>query len=184
MSKKVKKMGRQVQDLEEKIAIQSFLNDKNLFDTCKPVYLDPPDCVVEIPGGHRLWIEETSAFNLWTKQVDVNQYEYKCSTDIDSYCCKLRQKIIKEINKKNGKPNYKGFISLYGKGILLVSIDDPCFHSDIHLEKVLDHDDYKKVELGLFHAIYLFDLSFLAMSGPNCLLLLGKDIPPFVAKIH
>jgi|SaaInlLV_10m_DNA_2_1039722.scaffolds.fasta_scaffold23914_2 hypothetical protein len=184
MSEKVKKMRRQLHDLEERITIQHFLKDKNLFNTDIPISSVAPDYVVENPDGHGLWIEETSVFNLWTKQVDVSQYEYKCSTDINSYCCELRQKIIKAINKKNEKQNYTGFTSLYGKGILLVRIDDPCFHSEIHLEKVINHDDYKKVELGFFHAIYLFDLSFRSMSGPNCLLLLGKDIPPFVAKIH
>ncbi|HRN77767.1 MAG TPA: hypothetical protein PLU71_00865 [Candidatus Dependentiae bacterium] len=152
----------------EKLVIWEFLAEKGLYQSATLIYPDPPDC--EFKSGDKSgWIEVTKAiyrkFNRkksilsGNKQENNNQLWYDFTeTDLEYYE-QSKQKIVESIMKKDNNSVYDSSIEKYGKGDLLLQVDDFYFYPKINLENITNPDHYKHLELKRFKRVYLWTSS-------------------------
>lgn len=156
-------MDRHFKRMLEKLTIQEFFREKKILAN-HIRYPDSPDCVVAVSNGKEEWFEETSLYRKWERREKTrelngdcqNYCEYSYSGSTDDYQTETIQKIKNCIHNKKDKRSYKKIFEQCGKGTLLIRINDPFFGRQGDFNKIIDQNNYKKINLGYFHSIYLY----------------------------
>jgi hypothetical protein len=136
--------------LGEDLAIHMYCNQ--LGDVIQKVRIPgsvPPDSIIERKNKVYEWVEVTSvwkgmhknehvsfakAMNSPTSNGEIFEHEYT-----NDYWKNLEIDLIHSIRKKDSKLSYQPFLEKYGKGILILNLEDPYYGtaeiSEIYLPK-------------------------------------------------
>ncbi len=170
-----------LKEMHERVSIQEFLRDKKLFDGSEIIYPssphERPDAMVKLPGNKTLWIEESEIFKKFDKRLGPNHFEYRCPTNISNYQSELKSKVIARMNAKEHNDNYKPLTGQYGPGILLLTINDACFHWQRDLNAIIDPATYADIHLSNFSAVYLYYRRQIMLKSLNPIRWTAKAIP-------
>jgi hypothetical protein len=146
--------------MNEKVVIQEFLRNRDLFEGANITYPDPPDCVFD-KNGAKGWIEVTSFYRHWKHRI-INEkkpfgtMEYEvCGSDSD-YIIELQQSFRAAIEKKDKNPSYKICNEKYGKGYLIIFVDVP-YWNRINKQGILNQQNYNDISLNVFNAVYFYE---------------------------
>ena len=144
----------------ERIVIEVYLKTRTDIDYSEVHYPDPPDCIVKLTDGSKIWIEVTSVYRNKTLAKNVNSGQ--CGKMFHEYLGtnsehrnNLIDKIIEVVKKKESKQNYKQYVNEYGKGILIAYIDDPLSTPE-DLSIVIEKAKTIVMPLANFHSIFLY----------------------------
>lgn len=145
------------------LTIQEFLREMGMFSNAKITYPsaphDLPDCIVTL-GNQVFWIEETSIFRKWDIEVSPNHHLFNALTEtIQEFQINLVMRILSSIQKKDCNANYDPVTEEYGKGILLLRINDPFFfwQRDLQVLIAIFHQLKYKFKLNNFRSVYLYN---------------------------
>ncbi len=126
-----------------------------------------PDALFSIRSGHHIWVEVSSVFasakeaeflnNNGLNNPDANP-DKSFSTilgTIPEQLSRTLKGIEDRILAKDSKKSYQSYLEKYGKGVLILYVDQPLF-SDIDLKLILEANPFSKRLLKQFHTIYLY----------------------------
>ncbi len=135
-----------------------------------------PDALFQIGLNRNIWVEVTSVFGSQeeaeflnkkglsdpaTKLTEVHSVALGTSSE---YIQRILNSIEKSINKNDGKGSYNNYLKRFGKGVLILYIDQPLF-SDTELKQILEANPFSGKVLKNFHAIYLYIPNTECVSG-------------------
>ena len=144
----------------EKIVINEYLKTRNDINTNNITYPEPPDCVAELKNGQFIWIEVRSIYrhNQLAKSLNTQATkkifieEFRSKTELTTSTIEA---IKYAIVHKNSKQSYEEVKVVYGKGILLLYLDDP-FAGSEEIDCIVNFHNYTNAQLPNFHSIYLY----------------------------
>lgn len=122
---------------------------------------DPPDAVLKSDNGNIWWIEITDIFR--SEEEAREAYSYAIGGEnvyvrpneiIFEPDTKVSQATIKGIEKKLSKDNYLEIAKKYGKGTLVLYIDDPLFDQKT-LSTILSQFHEVDLESEFFKSVYI-----------------------------
>jgi hypothetical protein len=148
----------------EKVAIQEYIKTRDDIDSSKIAYANPPDtppdCVAGLKNGHSIWIEARSIYrhdklaeNL-NKEL-TNEVFGETISETTEFQSDLIEAIKKAIIEKDDKSSYEKVKSAYGKGILLLYLDDPLAGSE-DIDAIINFNNYCAGSLRNFHSVCLY----------------------------
>ncbi|HEX4839827.1 MAG TPA: virulence RhuM family protein [Rhabdochlamydiaceae bacterium] len=135
-----------------------------------------PDAIFQVGSNRNIWVEVTSVFDNQegaeflnknglsdsnTKSTEVHSIALGTSSENSQ---QILNGIEKSINKKDGKASYDNYLKRFGKGVLILYIDQPMF-SNVELKAVLEANAFSDKVLKNFHAVYLYVPATECMSG-------------------
>jgi hypothetical protein len=145
----------------EKRALDQFLKTFNEQDILVVEYPDPPDGIIKMKNGQSIWIEVTSVYRNAELAKNLNdpdptlELHSECLGTEHEYREGLISRILAVSNNKDRKQNYQELTLKFGKGVLIVYIDDP-FCTGYDYEQILQDKRCVGIELTNFHSIYLY----------------------------
>ncbi len=143
----------------ELVAIGEFVRANYPADTFIK-YPDPPDAIIQLLCGKKGWIEVVSVYRSDTLARCLNTIGEEQSFVYDGtfikYITEIAQKLYSELKKKDAKKKYSDLTDEFGKGILIMIIEDPWAKNFI-LRLFGNPDLYSHITLKNFDAVYLYE---------------------------
>jgi hypothetical protein len=142
----------------ERVSIKAYLDSFDDVDMDQITYPDPPDCVAKLKDGCSIWIEARTIYRHRKLAKSINGpsgFHRETLGTISDYYVSIIDEIKVGIKQKDGYKNYESLTAEYGRGILILSIDDPLAAAeDIDFVKHPTH--YSEISLLNFHSVYLY----------------------------
>lgn len=144
----------------EKIVIAEYLKGVSNLNVALITYPDPPDCLIEFNDGSSIWIEVSAVYrhDQLAKNLNSSAPGIVFIEDLvarHNFHNALLLRLLDRIKAKDSKPNYVNLAAQYGRGILILYIDDPlCSVQDIRF--VIASTAYSEINCNNFHSTYLY----------------------------
>ncbi len=144
----------------EKIATEEYLKYVG-YDISDIEHPDPPDSIITLKNGKTHWIEVSSIYRKseFAKRLNSDTVEKSypieyLGTQNDEQKCFING-IIFRIETKDTKSNYKKFTHKYGKGVLVLYIDDPLAAHET-IDNIINIKNYNSIKLNNFHSVFFY----------------------------
>lgn len=115
----------------EKIVVGRFLKTLNEDEIISVEYPDPPDALIKMKGSKSIWVKVRSVY----RHKDIAKHLNSTSSNIELHSESLGTEekyretlivgIVEGIKDKDRKSAYQEFTSNYGRGVLILYVDDP-----------------------------------------------------------
>ncbi|MFI5333593.1 MAG: virulence RhuM family protein [Chlamydiales bacterium] len=126
-----------------------------------------PDALFHAGNGSRIWVEVSSVFANDEDAEFLNKNglrdfkgEPRASRSVvlgafSEHLARILKTIEERIQAKDTKTSYQSYLEKFGKGVLILYIDNPLF-SDTELGKIFEAKVFSRKKLKYFQAIYLY----------------------------
>lgn len=144
----------------EKITIKEYLKTRDDIDHNDITYPDSPDCIAKLKNGQSVWIEVRSVYRHDKLAKSLNSEEIgqifsERIGDKKEFQNNYIEGIKRAIIEKDNKSSYEKEKTAYGKGVLLLYIDDPLGDYE-NIDAVLNYSNYSNKPLRNFSSVYLY----------------------------
>ena len=151
--------------LGEDVAIDLYCNQLgDVFQKDRTLGSVPPDAIIKRKNGVFEWIEVTSvwkgmvkgehttfakAMNSSTSRGEIFYHDYR-----NGYWKTLETDLIQSIRKKDGNLAYQPFFEKYGKGVLIINLEDPYYGTEV-ISKIYLPRESGCEQLVYFQSVFL-----------------------------